>query len=48
MITSLKDMAPIPKLKNLHLRENQLENVEGLEAEKLPCLEYLNLRYFIV
>lgn len=44
MITTLEGITVMPKLKKLHLRENQIEKINGIEQEHVPTLTYLNLR----
>ena len=42
-ITKLEDIGQLTQLVTLHMRENQLENLDGFTAS-MTNLEYINLR----
>ncbi len=44
MIKELQGMSRLTGLTTLHMRENQLDNLDGL-SEEMKSLQYINLRY---
>ena len=43
MITRIEGLDGLPHLATLHMRDNQLENLDGL-TDALTNLQYVNLR----
>lgn len=47
VIKRLEGLERLERLTSLHLRDNQLDSLDGL-SPNMKCLQYLNVRYKVV
>lgn len=47
MIKRLEGLERLESLTTLHLRDNQLNTLDGLSPD-MKCLQYLNIRYTLI